>query len=72
MLSDGTVFVFSGQDENDVTNNTVEIFTANSGTGSWTSPVTANWVPPLYPRMHLLPDGRLFYSGPSQLQSFTT
>jgi hypothetical protein len=70
VLSDGTVFVFSGQDENDVTNNTIEIFTANSGTGSWTSPVTANWVPPLYPRMHLLPDGRLFYSSPSQTAKF--
>ncbi|HYM74918.1 MAG TPA: galactose oxidase-like domain-containing protein [Candidatus Dormibacteraeota bacterium] len=70
VLSDGTVFVFSGQDENDVTNNTVEIFTANTGTGSWTTPVTANWVPPLYPRMHLLPDGRLFYSAPGPTAKF--
>jgi hypothetical protein len=70
VLSDGTVFVFSGQDENDVTNNTIEIFTANSGTGSWTTPLTANWVPPLYPRIHLLPDGRLFYTGPSVTAKF--
>ena len=70
VLPDGTVFVFSGQDENDVTNNTIEIFTANSTTGSWTTPLTASWVPPLYPRMHLLPDGRLFYSGPGQTAKF--
>ena len=25
---------------------------------------TANWTPPLYPRMHLLPNGNIFYSGP--------
>jgi hypothetical protein len=63
VLNDGTVLVFSGDDENDNTNSTVEIFTPNSGTGSWSAPVKANFVPPTYPRLHLLPDGRIFYSG---------
>jgi hypothetical protein len=63
VLSNGTVMTFGGDDENDETNNTVEIFTANAGTGSWSTPVKANWVPPLYPRLHLLPNGTVFYSG---------
>jgi len=71
VLNDGTVMVFSGQDEGSGdTNNTVEIFTANSGAGSWSSPVTANFVPPLYPRMHLLPDGEVFYSGSGTTSKF--
>lgn len=70
VLSDGTVMAFSGQDENDNTNSTVEIFTPDSGTGSWSSPVAAGWVPPLYPRLNLLPDGRIFYSGPSPTSKF--
>lgn len=65
VLDDGKVMVFSGQDEGPGdTNNTVEIFTANSGIGSWSAPVSSQpFVPPLYPRLHLLPDGRIFYSG---------
>ena len=59
-LSDGTVMVFSGLDENGNTNSTVEIYTLGSG---WSTPYTAPWTPPLYPRMHLLPNGTVFYSG---------
>jgi hypothetical protein len=70
VLSDGTVMTFSGTDEWDVTNNTVEIFTPNSGTGAWSTAVTANWVPPLYPRMTLLPDGRIFYSATTATSKF--
>jgi hypothetical protein len=62
LLSDGRVMTFSGTDENSNTNSTVEIFTVGSG---WSSPVNAGWTPPLYPRMHLLPNGKVFYSGPS-------
>jgi hypothetical protein len=72
VLSDGTVFVFSGQTESDTTNNYVEIFTPDHGTtpASWSWPVEASWIPPLYPRMHLLPDGRLFYAGMSSTAYF--
>jgi hypothetical protein len=62
LLSDGRVMTFSGQDENAGTNSTVEIYTVGSG---WSSAVSAGWTPPLYPRMHLLPSGKVFYSGPS-------
>jgi hypothetical protein len=62
VLPDGRVMVFSGLDENSKTNTQVEIFTEGSG---WSSPFVANWTPPSYPRMHVLPNGKVFYSGSS-------
>ncbi|HEX2776265.1 MAG TPA: hypothetical protein VHN10_06465, partial [Candidatus Acidoferrales bacterium] len=59
-LSDGRLLVFSGLTETGGTNSQVEIYKVQSG---WSSPFTAPWVPPLYPRMHLLPNGNVFYSG---------
>jgi Malectin domain/Domain of unknown function (DUF1929)/PKD domain len=59
-LSDGRLLVFSGLTEIGGTNSEVEIYKVQSG---WSSPFTASWVPPLYPRMHLLPNGNVFYSG---------
>ena len=61
-LSNGSVMVFSGLQENGGTNTTVEIYTVGSG---WSQQYPANWTPPLYPRMHLLPNGNVFYSGPT-------
>ena len=59
-LGDGRVMTFSGLDENGNTNTSVEFFTIGSG---WSSPVNAPWTPDLYPRLHLLPNGMVFYSG---------
>jgi hypothetical protein len=59
-LGDGRVMTFSGLTETGATNTTVEIYTAGMG---WSQEFPAGWTPPLYPRMHLLPDGRVFYSG---------
>jgi hypothetical protein len=59
-LGDGRIMTFSGSDENGSTNTTVEIYTVGSG---WSTAYTANWTPPLYPRLHLLPNGKVFYSG---------
>ena len=61
MLGDGRVMAFSGLDVNGGTTPVVQFFTAGTG---WSSPVTAPWTPPLYPRMNLLPNGKVFYSGP--------
>ena len=52
---------FSGTNEDGNTNTSVEIYTIGSG---WSQQYQAGWTPPLYPRMHLLPDGNVFYSGP--------
>jgi hypothetical protein len=59
-LSDGTLMTFSGLDENGGTNSTVEIYTVGSG---WSAAYGSPFTPPLYPRMHLLPNGKVFYSG---------
>jgi hypothetical protein len=59
-LGDGRAMTFSGLDENGGLNNAVEIYSVGSG---WGPPQVANWGPPLYPRMHLLPNGKVFYSG---------
>ena len=61
VLSNGSVMVFSGTDENGNTNTAVEIYTPGSG---WSTQYLAGWTPPLYPRLHLLPNGKVFYSGP--------
>ena len=66
-LGDGSVMTFSGLTETGTTNKTVEIFTVASG---WSQEFPADWTPPLYPRMHLLPDGRVFYSGSGRESRF--
>ena len=60
-LGDGRVMTFSGLNENGNTNRAVEIYTVGSG---WSQEYVASWTPPLYPWMHLLPSGKVFYSGP--------
>lgn len=60
VLGDGRLLTFSGLDENGNTNTTVEFYAPGSG---WSSAFAAGWTPPLYPRLHLLPDGKVFYSG---------
>jgi PKD repeat protein len=60
VLADGSVMTFSGLDETGATNTAVEFYSAASG---WSAPSMAGWTPPLYPRLHLLPDGRVLYSG---------
>ena len=62
VLADGTIMTFSGLDETGATNSTVEIFTP--GSNSWSPSYPAGWIPPLYPRLHVLPNGNVFYSGP--------
>jgi len=59
-LADGRVMTFSGLTETGGTNQAVEFFTIGSG---WSTAYPASWTPDLYPRLHLLPDGKVFYSG---------
>jgi Galactose oxidase-like, Early set domain/PKD domain len=59
-LGDGTVMTSSGLDENGNTNSTVEIYTVGSG---WSPVYGSPFTPTLYPRLHLLPNGKVFYSG---------
>jgi hypothetical protein len=62
VLPDGRIMAFSGLDETGVTNQQVELYTVGTG---WSSPFPAAFKPYLYPWLHLLPDGRVFYSGGS-------
>jgi hypothetical protein len=66
VLGDGRVMVFSGTNETGTTDKQVEIYTVGPG---WSSPTTAPWNPPLYPRLHLLPNGNVFYSGSTTTSS---
>ncbi len=59
-LGDGRVMTFSGLSETGGTNSAVEIYTVGTG---WSPEYPAGWTPPLYPRMHLSTDGRVFYAG---------
>ncbi|MGA8212551.1 MAG: galactose oxidase-like domain-containing protein, partial [Candidatus Sulfotelmatobacter sp.] len=60
-LGDGSVMAFSGLNEVGGTNTSVEFYTIGAG---WSQEYPAGWTPPTYPRMHLLPNGNVFYSGP--------
>jgi len=71
-LGDGRMMSTSGLDENGNTNNTSEIYTPGQGWGpeipgtpSGLSDPSFTFAFPLYPRMHLLPSGQVFYSAPS-------
>jgi hypothetical protein len=66
-LGDGSVMTFSGLSETGGTNSAVEIYTVGAG---WSPEFQAGWTPPLYPRMHLSTDGRVFYSGSTRSSRF--
>jgi Galactose oxidase-like, Early set domain/PKD domain/Bacterial Ig domain len=80
-LGDGTFMAFSGLEETGgtapdddgggraVVNKTVEFYTVGSG---WSTPYTAPWIPPLYPRLHLLPNGKVFCSGEQRVSTLFT
>jgi len=62
VLGDGRTMVFSGLTETGSTNTSVEFYSASSG---WSAGFAAPWMPPLYPRLHVLPNSNVFYSGSS-------
>jgi hypothetical protein len=60
VVGDGRVLVFGGFLDTGHTNTFTELYTLGAG---WGPAIAAPWTPPLYPRMHLLPNGNVFYSG---------
>ena len=62
-LGDGRVMTFSGLGLSGSTNKTVEIYDLQHADAGWSAPLTAPFTPPLYPRMFLLPNGKIFYTG---------
>ncbi len=66
-LGDGRIMTFSGLLEVGGTNTSVEMYTVGTG---WSQEYPAGWTPPLYPRMHLSTDGRVFYAGSTRSSRF--
>jgi hypothetical protein len=62
-LGHGRIMAFSGLSLTGGTNSTVEIYDVRNAGAGWTSPVAAPFSPQLYPRMFLLPNGKVFYTG---------
>lgn len=76
-MPDGTVFIAGGVTKlvkpvylnnlNDSGRNITETEVYSPVTGNWTTnPASANKSLPLFPRLHLLPDGHVFYDGAGQ------
>ena len=61
-LGDGRLFTVAGNDENGVRTHASQIFNGTSWTPLAEPPAAMNFMP-MYPALHLLRDGRLFYSG---------
>src|SRR5215471_5689685 len=62
-LGGGRIMTFSGLSLDGDTNNTVEIYDLRHAGAGWTSPVTAPFSSRLYPRLFLLPNRKVFYTG---------
>jgi len=62
-LGDGRIMAFSGLSDGGGVNNTVEIYSLTDAGNGWTDPVAAPFTPSLFPRMMLLPDGTVFFTG---------
>jgi len=62
-LGDGRIMAMSGLTQSGGTSRTIEIYDLrNAGTG-WGAPTAVPFSPPLYPRVALLPNGNVFYTG---------
>ncbi len=61
VLGDGRVMTFSGLDENRTTR--IHRWKSTKLELVGCPELRRPWTPPLYPRMHLLPNGKVFYSG---------
>ncbi len=62
-LADGRIMAMSGLTQTGGTSTTIEIYDLrNAGTG-WNPPTSLPFTPPLYPRLALLPNGKVFYTG---------
>jgi hypothetical protein len=66
-LGDGSLMVFSGRNELNKIDKAVELYGIGSG---WSPEYIAPWSPPVYPRLHLLPNGNVFYSGKTTSSHF--
>ncbi len=62
-LADGRIMAMSGLTQNGGTSRTIEIYDLQRAGAGWNPPTSVPFTPPLYPRLALLPGGRVFYTG---------
>ena len=62
-LADGRIMAMSGLTQTGGTSRTIEIYDLQRAGTGWNPPTSVPFTPPLYPRLELLPGGRVFYTG---------
>ena len=62
-LGDGRIMAMSGLKQNGAVSRTVEIYDLRHAGAGWSAPTSVPFRPPLYPRVALLPNGTVFYTG---------
>ena len=62
-LADGRIMAMSGLTQTGVRSRTVEIYDLQLAGAGWNPPTNVPFIPPLFPRLELLPGGRVFYTG---------
>src|SRR6188472_1408153 len=62
-LADGRIMAMSGLTQTGGTSRTIEIYDLQRAGAGWNSPTSVPFTPPLFPRLELLPGGRVFYTG---------
>jgi galactose oxidase-like protein/PKD domain-containing protein len=62
-LGDGRIMAMSGLTSTGGTNTTIEIYDLRNAGRGWNAPTNVPFTPPLFPRLALLPNGTVFYTG---------
>ena len=62
-LGDGRIMAMSGLTQSGGTSQTIEIYDLKNAGAGWGTPSAVPFSPPLYPRVALLPNGNVFYTG---------
>ena len=62
-LGDGRIMAMSGLTQSGGTSQTIEIYYLRNAGARWGAPSSVPFSPPLYPRVALLPNGKVFYTG---------
>jgi hypothetical protein len=62
-LGDGRIMAMSGLTLSGATNTTIEIYDLRNAGAGWNAPTSVPFTPPLYPRIFLLPNGKVFFTG---------
>src|SRR5262249_714108 len=62
-LADGRIMAMAGLNQTGGISRKIEIYELQRAGAGWNPPTSAPFTPTLFPRLHLLPGGRVFYTG---------